>query len=209
MDTNPDQAVYRVRSYRRDGARPKGYRGSREVLDERAGQRVAHCDLVGRAVFSVLAITDGAGHQWQMRPNRRVMPTRWTVTDPQGQTVMELDQKLLGKLANPLYKVALSLLDASGKEIHRLVDPRTSIPDQVMGAGPNEWVLLDGDRPVARLVRLPAERDPPKGLLGRLGSLFASSDEGIVSAGRDHILPAPVALGMLLLLDELTDPSGG
>jgi hypothetical protein len=31
----------------------------------------------------------------------------------------------------------------------------------------------------------------------------------MVSAGPDHVLAAPVALGMLMIFDELTDTSAG
>ena len=68
---------------------------------------------------------------------------------------------------------------------------------------------MDGDQPVAKLVRLSRQTAPAKGILGKLKKFLASSDKGIVSAGSRHVLAAPVALGMLMLFEELTNVSGG
>lgn len=46
-------------------------------------------------------------------------------------------------------------------------------------------------------------------LPGKFRQWLTGSDRGILSAGAEHVLPAPVALGMLLIFKELTDTSGG
>lgn len=209
MDFSGDQAVYRVRKVHRKGDVPKKYKYTLEMTEERSQQVMAVCDLIGQATFSTLTITDGDHLAWQMRPNRKIMPSRWMVTDPEGRVAMQFDQKILGKLANPLHKVALALLDDEGREVHRLVDPRTGIPDRVFGIGPGEWAIMTGERAVAKLVRLPKRKEPQKGLLGKMRGYLEGSDQGIVSAGADHVLAAPVALGMLMIFNELTDTSGG
>jgi len=203
-----DQAVYRVRRVHRRGDVPKKYRHTLELTDDRTQQVMAACDLIGRATFTTLAITDEDQRDWQMRPNRKVMPSRWIVTDPDGRIAMQFDQKMLGKLVNPLYRVALALLDGEGEQVYRLVDQRTSTPDRIFGVPPREWALLAGDKPAAKLARLPKQKEKPTGALGKLRSLLAGSDQGIISAGPDHVLAAPVALGMLMVFDELTDTSG-
>ena len=138
------------------------------------------------------------------------MPTRWALHDPTQKIVLQFDQKVLGKLTNPLYRVALALLDAEGKERYRLVDPRTSIPDRIMGIHAGDWPLLEGERPVAKMTALAREpQSPAKGLLGRLKRLIQHSDRGFVSAGDTHLLPAPAVLALLRLFDEVTDTSGG
>ena len=62
------------------------------------------------------------------------MPSRWIVTAPGEEVVLLFDQEILGKMVNPLYKVVLAILDNEGREIYRLVDPRTNIPDRIMAA---------------------------------------------------------------------------
>lgn len=209
MSEPRDQAVYRVRRVHRKGDVPGKYRYTLEMTDDGTQQVMAACDLIGRATFSTLTISDSDQRAWQMKPNRKVMPSRWVVTDAKGHIAMQFDQKTLGKLTNPLYSVALALLDSEGREVYRLVDPRTNIPDLVLGVGPHEWALLAGDRPVAKLVRLPKQAEQPTGIRGKLRKFLAGSDVGIISAGADHVLAAPVALGMLMIFDELTDTSGG
>jgi hypothetical protein len=209
MNISSDQAVYRIRRFYHKGDKPKKYRGTFEVIDEHTQQVMATCDLIGQAVFATLSIDDHNRQAWQMKPNRKIMPSRWIVTEPSGQVNMQFDQKLLGKLTNPIYKVVLALLDADGKEIYRLVDPRTNIPDRIMTVNIGEWTIVANDQPVSKLTWLPRKKTQPTGMFKFLKKFLAGSDRGLVSAGNRHILPAPVALGMLMLFDELTDTSAG
>jgi hypothetical protein len=169
---------------------------------------MATCDLVGRATFAELALVDEQQRVWRMGPNRKIMPSRWIVTDPQQRVVMQFEQSILGKLSNPLHKVAFSLLDGEGKVVYRLLDPRTSIADRLLGIGPDDWVISAGDRLAARLVRLPRRPKAP-GLLGALKALLRATDPALLSMGPQHAFPAPVALGLLMLFQELTDASAG
>lgn len=202
-----DQAVYRVRRVRRRGDVPRKYRYTLELSDDRTQRVMATCDLIGRAAFSTLAITDHDDRAWEMRPNRKVMPSRWVVTDPDGRIALQFDQKILGKVVNPLYKTAIVLLDGEGDEVYRLVDPRTDIPDQIFGLGPSDWAIMKGEEAVAKLGPLPRRGERPTGFLGKLRSRLEMPDQGIISAGTDHVLAAPVALGMLMIFEELTDNS--
>jgi hypothetical protein len=205
--TFTEHAVYRVRKLHRRDAKPKGYQHTLELLDERTGQIMATCDVVGRFAFATHDVTDDLGRTWRMQPNRKIMPSRWIVTDPEQAVAMQFDQKIAGKLINPLYKCAMAFLDADGKELYRLVDPRTNVPDRIFGTGPDDWVIVDGDRLAAKLVRLPREQAGAGGLRGILRKLAETSDQGIVSVGADHLFPAPVALSMMIIFAVLTDSS--
>lgn len=202
------QAAYRIHKlFLREG-KPKGYRYSLDLLDEPSQLVLASCDVTGPPANSTLVITDEQGRSWTMAPNRKLMPTRWSVTDPAERIAMQFDLKLMGKLVNPVQRVALALLDGEGKEVHRVIDPRTSIPDRLLGTGPNDWILTEGDRPVARLARLPRRPRQP-GIIGFLKGLLIPSDPGIVSLGPSHALSPPVALGMMIVFNEVTNVSGG
>jgi hypothetical protein len=209
MTISGEQAVYRVHRIYRKGDMPKGYTSTLEIIDDNSRQVMAVCDLTGKASFTALTIIDHQQKTWHMRPNRTIMPSRWLITDPGQNIVIQFDQKILGKMVNPLYRIVLALNDGEGKEVHRLVDPRSSIPDRIMGVGPDDWAIISGEKTVARLVRLPRQTEPAKGIFGRLKNMMSSSDRGIISAGSSHALPAVVALGMLMLVNELTDTSGG
>ena len=209
MTTPANQAIYRVhRRYDKNNAR-KAYQGTYELIDENSQQVLAVCELIGKAVFSTLAITDHQKKTWQMKPNRKIMPSRWVIADSNKNISMQFDQKILGKMINPLYKTALVIEDCKGNEIYRLVDPRTDILDRILGVGPGDWAIMNGDTPLAKLIRLPRQHKPAKGLFGKLKKWLSASDRGILSAGQEHVLPAPAALGLLLLFDELQDSSAG
>lgn len=207
MRTPDNQAVYRIRkSYRKEN-RPKKYKNTYTLSDDRTETILATCDLIGQAVFQMQSIQDHERKTWQMKPNRRIMPSRWIVSDPHQRVAMQFDQKILGKVMNPLYKTMLALLDDQDREVYRLVDPRKSIPDRIMVATPGEWALVHGKRPMAKVVCLPRNEEPAKGFFGKLKNFLSGSDQGLVSAEQTHTLAAPVALAMLLLVKELSDVS--
>lgn len=209
MISEVNRPTFRQRRSWKKEQMPKKYRGTYELDDEATGRVAACCDLIGKAMFAGLEIYDADRKLWQLRANRRIMPTRWALHDPSGNVVLQFDQKVLGKLTNPLYRVALALLDAEGRERYRLVDPRTSIPDRIMSIHVGDWPLLEGEQLVAKMTTLAREaQKPSKGLLGRLRNLFQLSDRGFISAGDAHLLPAPAVLALMLLFDEVTDTSG-
>jgi len=158
--------------------------------------------------FGTHDIFDHDGQVWRLAANRTVAPSRWLLTDPTQRLVLQFDQQALRKLINPFRRTGLVLRDASDNELFRLVDPRTGLLDRIFGSGVNDWVLMEKDRPAAMLVRLPKEQSKPKGLLDRLSRLLPSWDDGLASAGPTHVLRAPAALVLLMLVRELTDSSG-
>lgn len=200
-------AAYRIQKlFQREG-KPKGYRYTLDLLDEPTRLVLASCDVAGPPANSPLVITDEQRRPWTMAPNRKVMPTRWIVTDPAERIAIQFDQKLAGKLINPVQRVALALLDGEGNETGRVIDPRTSIPDRLLGTGPDDWILTEGSQPVARLARLPRGPRQP-GIIGFLKGLLIPADPGIVSLGPSHALSPPVALGMMIVFNEVTNMSG-
>jgi hypothetical protein len=209
MTENGKCATYRLRNCSPEEMSNYGCRRI-ALLDESTQQVMATCDRVARVTFARLTIVDHAAGEWLLQPNRKIMPSRWLLGNAEYSPLFQFDQKILGKLVNPLYKTALAVLTGPGSEIFRLVDPRTNIPDRILGSGPIDWVLLKGEEPVAKVSRLARQDLPRKGLLGKLsGRFWKTADQALVSAGREHVLPAPAVLAMLLLLKELTDTSGG
>lgn len=208
---NPDeQALYRLRTGYRKELTSKTYRNSFALLDETSQQPMASCDLNGRAAQSLLLLRDEHQQSWQMRPNRTLLPSRWLVSDPQQRVVMQFEQSILGKLSNPLHKVVFSLLDGDGQLLYQLLDPRNAVGERLFGVGPDDWAISAANgQLLAKLVRLPRQQARTPGILGALRALLSSADQGLLSLGPQHLLAAPVALGMLLLLNELTDSSAG
>jgi hypothetical protein len=143
-----------------------------------------------------------------MKPNRKIMPSRWIVTDPGERIAIQFDRKLLEKMVKPLHRTSLALLDGEDRELFRVVDTRTSLTDRVLGVDLDDWAVMAGDTRVAGLVQLPRPKEPATGLFGKLKNWLVGSDQGLMSTGARHVLPAPVALGMLLILDSFAKSSG-
>lgn len=205
MSTSP--ATYRVRTFSRKGDLPSNYRGTYEILDEQTQQVMAYCDVSGHATFSLVSIMDEDHKAWTMKPNRKILPTRWILTGPSQSLAIQFDQNLSRKLKNPIHRVVLTLLDGQDKVIYHVVDPREQFIDRVLGVGPDDWVLMEGDEPAARITNLVRYEGQPVGLWQKLKAFLTPTDKGIVSLKGSHVLSAPIALAMLLILHELTASS--
>lgn len=208
MNVPIEHALYRLRRTRRDGIPPKHYRGTWVLSDEGTKQVLATCELMGVVTFRSHDIVDGDGQVWCLRANRAIMPSRWLLTDPSQRLVLQFDQQILRKFLNPWRRTGLVMRDADDNELFRLEDHASTLLDRIFGPGIDDWIVMTGDTLVGRLVRLPKQQEAPRGLLNRVSKLLARSDQGIASAGPTHILSAPAALALLMLANELTNPSG-
>lgn len=209
MSASTEHALYRLRRSRRTGVPFKRYRGTLELSDESTSQVLASCDLIGVATFGIHDIIDHDRGVWQLAANRSIMPSRWLLTDPKHTLVLQFDQQTVRKLVNPFRRTSLVILDDAAEELFRLVDLRTGVLDHVLGASLDGWVLMQKDSPVAKLVWFSKTGNKRLGLLDRLNRLLARSDQGLASAGTAHVLGAPAALALLMLVSELIDPSVG
>ncbi len=196
------QPTYRLRKFSRRGDLPENYRGTFELLDDQTRQVMASCDVSGHATFSPVSIIDSEHQAWTMKPNRKIMPTRWILTDPGRSVAMQFDQNLSSKLKK--YRTILTLLDSRDKEFYRIVDPRKSTINRILGVGPDDWAIMDGDKLAAKVTFLTEAKAPPSGLWQKITDFLTSSDKGIVSIGLNHIMPPPTALAMMLILKEVT-----
>src|SRR5512145_2151911 len=169
MSASPEHALYRVRWTRHDGVSDRRYRGTWELSDDATKQVLATCDLMRAVVFGTHEIIDCEQQVWRLAANRAVMPSRWLLTDPAQRLALQFHQQILRKFINPWRRTGLVLLDAGDRELFRLVDPRPGLLGRTFGPGIDEWAIMERDKPVAKLVRLPKQQEEPKGLLGRLG----------------------------------------
>ena len=204
-DTFTKPTFRRVKFLKDKTSQTKKYKASYKLVNDHNQDTVVECDLHGNIVFTTTHFTSPNGEHWELKPNRKVMPSRWALSNKSGEIVAQIDQKILGKLTNPLYKVAMTILDASGNEIARLVDPRKSVFSQFFEAGPFGWALLSKEKLIARKVPLSKpENKKAKGIMGKLTNFINSSDPGFILEEPHPATIPPLLLIMILLLDELT-----
>jgi len=211
MESAVENPAFRIIRRRRTGEVPKKYEATYELVDEQRRETVAVCDLIGKAVFATLEIHDGQSNRWTMKPNRKIMPSRWRVTGIDGRAAVQFDQKILGKLTNPLYKTVLTVLDGEGNELYHLVDVNGAKASRLLGLEIGKYAVVRDDKVVAYFDSL-SKKEPqekPKGLLRKLARWLTSCDPAIISRGARHFMPAPFTLAMYLLYHELTDTSAG
>lgn len=205
-----DRPAYRIRRHYDGQDKPKKYQATYTIHDEHHPERSVTCDLIGQAVFSTLHFTGSNGESWRLQPNRKFMPSRWKMKDTNDVAVFHFDQKILGKVINPVYKTVLAILDGQESEIMRLVNLHSKKASYVVGLDIGTYALVKDSTAVAELGSLPREKEQAKGrgLFGKFRRFMQSSDTAIIGLTDDLPLPLPAALAMYLLYKEITDSSG-
>lgn len=194
LSTRPDQP-------------PKGYRHTVVLTDDTSGERLAHCDVRGQLLHTAQLIETEPGECWDLRPNRRIMPSHWTLSDSGGRVVLVLDQRIFGKLASPLTRVGMSLRDPHGKVLYRVVEPKASLPERLLGPDPDAWTIEDDHVPVALIATLPKAKQAPTGWRGKLQRFIQGTDMGLVSLCDAHRFGVAASLAILMIFRELRDIS--
>lgn len=184
---------------------PKGYRHTVALVDDATGDRLAQCDVCGLLLHASQTIETDTGQLWGLRPNRRIMPSHWTLSDPNDQAVLVLDQRIFGKLSSPLSGVGMSLKDPQGTVLYRVVEPDASLPERLLGPDPRAWTVEDNDRPVALIASLPKADQPARGWRGRLQRFIQGTDMGLVSLGEAHHFGIAESLAIVMIFRELRD----
>lgn len=227
-DPGGDRRAYRLRR----GRLPEA---TVELWDDVTQRCVVATSFKGKAVFATLVIRGATGSETgasvEARPNRRVMPTRWTIEESgqksgrktgmkSGEPLAVIEQAAAGKLLNPWSRSLLSLTRRAEVEPYLVIDARANGFGRWLNLEGDDWVMVRGDTPVARFAWLARPKAPdvegsgqatrsPK-LLGKLRRRLAdiaATDLCLVSAGDAHALSAAESLALLLYLRELTESS--
>lgn len=198
-----NQLVYRISRYRNA---EHDHNITFDVSDEPTQTLLARCHLNGRAAQSTLEIETTDGNRWTSTPNRRVMPTEWELAE-NGRLAYRLNAKVAGKLLNPMYRTSLSVRTADDRELFVVADPRSNLPDRVLGTGPADWELRSGDRALGKMIVLPRGNVQGSGIVAKVRRFFAGYDYGLASFGSEPVLPPAAALALVAIHLELTDAS--
>ncbi len=203
-----DKPALRIRDRYDSSGKANGYERTYEIFDDQLQRVTARCDLIGKAALKPQEIVAQEGQHWALVPNRKIMPSLWLLSDPQGKLQWQFRHRMWGKMINPLHKTLLTILDGAGREQMHLVDLHGAKLPVVLGLEWGKYALVRGDQPLATLTALP-RKDPPKGkgLMGAIRRFLNSSDTALVSVTATHPLPAPAALALYLLYREFTDAS--
>ncbi|MEJ2461160.1 MAG: hypothetical protein P8098_05985 [Candidatus Thiodiazotropha sp.] len=203
-----DKPALRIRDRYDSTGRANGYERTYEIFDEQLQCVTARCDLIGKAALKAQEIVTQEGQRWRLVPNRKIMPSLWLLSDPQGKLQWQFRHKMWGKMINPLHKTLMAVLDGESREQMQLVDLHGAKLPVVLGLEWGKYALVKGDQPLATLTSLP-RKEPPKGkgLMGAFRRFLNSSDKALVSVTATHPLPAPAALALYLLYKEFTDVS--
>lgn len=186
---------------------PKAYKYTVALLDDAGGGRLAHCDVCGQLLHAAQAIQTASGQRWSLSPNRRIMPSHWMLSDPDDRAVLMLDQRIFGKLVNPLTRVGMSIKNPQGAVVFRVVEPVASLPERLLGSDPDAWAVEGDNGPVALIATLARTDQPAPGWRGKLQRFIRGTDVGLVSLGEGHRFGVAESLAILMIFRELRDIS--
>lgn len=166
---------------------------------------MAQCEVCGQLLHSHQLIVTDNGQRWNLRPNRKIMPSNWTLSDPQDRPVLVLDQRIFGKLSSPLTRVGMIIKAPQGAVLYRVMEPKASLPERFFGPDPDAWTVENDEGPVALIASLPKPGQPAKGWRGKLQRFIQGVDVGLVSLGDSHRFASAESLAILMIFRELRD----
>lgn len=163
----------RMQREREYEGKPKDYRHTYSVVHVDDGGTLFRCDVVGHVTsHQLIFCTHSNEHVFSMRPNRKIMPTAWPVTDAKGQPVGRITQKILGK-------GVWAATDSADREVFRIVDAEQAVDRvgrAVFGGVSSAYWLVQGDLLIATTSMEPREAVTKRGIRAFLKAFVTPSD---------------------------------
>ena len=167
----------------------------------------ARCELVGDAALKPqdIVVDDQA---WRLEPNRKLMPNRWTLRDPQGDAQCEFSQSVLGKVLNPVHKAVMSIDAGDPAGPLHLIDQKAATLPAILGLDWGDYAIVRNDEVLAAVAVLPRQTEPKRNRIGKfIGRFIKPTDLALVSLSAEHLMPPAMSLATWLLHRSLTDTS--
>ena len=168
-----DFQALRMRGDFEHKGKPKGYKHTYRFGPDDSETILFQCDVVGHVASRETRFVDPDGRPlFAMRPNRKILPTRWPLKASDGGDIGSLDQNMLGR-------GAWAAFDARGKEVFCIIDPAPQgeqLATRMLGGATTAYAFVTGDRPIATTQKEPREPIEPGGLRGFLKTMIAKRD---------------------------------
>lgn len=159
--------------------KPKGYRHTVRICAEGAehapdGRNILFSgDVIGHAASHTVVFRgpDGAP-DFAIGPNRKILPSRWTLTRARGGGIGALNQKLIGK-------GAWAGVDGNDTELFRVVDPQSlprKIAMQALNGAATRYAVVSGDTVLGAVSEEKRGKTEGRGVMGFLKKLVTTSD---------------------------------
>ncbi len=198
MNENNRIYAFRFRHCYDPGEKPKKYSHTYRIAPE-GEQDLYRCDIIRHVTSRETVFKDAKGAPcFSMRPNRKIMPTKWPLTDADGRPLGYLDQKIVKKAT----WVAFGPGD---EEVYRIVE--TSRLSEKLVAGffngvAFKWALMREGELVGGMERESRDKEKKKGLRKFLKFLTNRKDWVVrYTPHSREIDPRLLAAGMVLFID--------
>ena len=195
--------------YRKEASSKKGYKRSYVVRDVQSKSQLAYCDLCSYVESSPVPIVDADGREFILTPNRKIMPSKWILTDCDSVPVYEIERASAAKILNPLGRKLLTVRCLSEKKEYELHHLAKNKLDLMSAPSTFDWYLLEGEVAVAGLECRKGESNAEsgKGFLSKLKSFLQPSSWILVTHSDSHLISASAFIAMMMLYHAITRPS--
>lgn len=192
--------------YDREKAVQKKYKRSYSVLDVKSEAILVSCDVIGHMESNQVELTTPEG-QLFLNPNRKIMPSKWLLTDSQGQLVSEISRASVVKLMNPIGRHLLTI-QTGGREFQMMNVAKSKL-DIMFGTASVDWALMENKQAVAGFDRRkdPNAKSEKSGFLGKIQSFLTSHYWVILIDDISPPLSPSTFLSMMLVFEAHRDHS--
>jgi hypothetical protein len=196
-----DLRALRMRGDFEHQGKPRGYRSTYRIGPDGSDTILFQCDVVGHVASRETRFVGPDGDLlFSMKPNRKILPSRWRLKASDGSDIGYLDQKLLGR-------GAWAAFDATGREIFCIIDPAPQgeqIASRMLGGATTAYAFVTGDQSIATTRKEPRERIERGGLRGFLKTLVAKQDWVVRFADGQRPPDVRFVGAAMLLLKDIT-----
>ncbi len=186
------------------------YRKSCFVKDNATDDVLVECDLYQKAIYSEILLTDNKHQTWKIKPNRKIMPTRWHVYSPFDEKTFEVRLPNFFIMMNPFSRTYLRLSDIQSGRKLKFVDLESGFFDRIFGGTNLIWSITDNNKVIAEIRYLAREEDEEeqkpkkKGFFARLKGWFRRADWSLQSYAAEPVISAPAFLALALVYNEVS-----
>jgi hypothetical protein len=181
--------------------KPKKYSHTYRIAPEDSEETLFSCDVLGHvSLQEVIFLDRNQEPRFAMRPNRKIMPTYWPVTDATGREI--------GQVKQHVFKGGhWSGLDSSGEEIFSIVNA-DSLGDRlgqaVLGGVTEKYCMVNRGAVLAKMAQEPRSKPNRGGVRGFLQAFFTLSDWVVRFEGDATDLDLRLVLPAMILLVDVT-----
>lgn len=205
MDLPANTSALRLIEEKNPDIKHKKYRRSLRVVDGLAPETLSQCDVIGYPLFDVVQYQECNDSQTTMKPNRKIMPSRWRFYDATHHLVYEIQRAFWLRLLNPFASRCFYLNDKKNHKQFVVEDRDSGLLDRLFGSSVSRWTITEGGNELASIQRISLRKRDEQiktGFFNKLKRLFRGSNWVLLTPGSAPLISPSVYIGLMIIISE-------